>query len=360
MCNDTKFMQQALKLARFGWGQTAPNPVVGCVIANRHGKLVGTGWTQPSGRPHAEIMALKEAGEAANGGTAYVTLEPCAHHGQTPPCANALIEARLARVHIGHIDPDPRVCGKGRAMLQAAGIEVIEGAFAPEAENDNQGFLLRVTEGRPLVTLKLAMSANGFMRTPDGKTQWITGQLARDYGHLLRAQHDAIITGHGTLLADNPTLDCRLSGMAHYSPVPVVMAHNGGLPPKSHLAQRAQHEEVLVYGEAEGAGPSTAGKGVHIVLDALTPQAVLADLAARGINRVLLECGARLAASFLAAKLVDRLAVFTAPHDVKMHDVAIDSATSDLASLQLDLKNNFEAVEKLILGDDRYCLYHHK
>ena len=369
MDDHAKFMQQALKLARLSWGQTAPNPSVGCVIANADGQLVGTGWTQPAGRPHAENIALQEAGEKARGGTAYVSLEPCAHYGQTPPCATALIEAGLRCVHIGHIDPDPRVRGKGCAMLQAAGIEVMmaEAACAQDAENDNRGFLLRVTQGRPLVTLKLAVSADGFMRTPDtpdGKQQWITKKLARDFGHLLRAQHDAIITGRGTLLADNPRLDCRLSGMADMSPVPVVMARNGVLPQDSHLAHRAehgcaQHKEVLVYGQAESVEARAGESGTRIILDALTPQAVLADLAARGINRVLLESGPSLAAAFLAAGLVDQLAIFTAPHNIKMHDKKSESK-SDLACLPLDLENDFTMVETLKLGADMYVFYRAK
>ena len=323
-------MQQALKLGRYGLGRTAPNPAVGCVIV-KDNHVVGCGFTQDGGRPHAEAQALADAGAAAKGATAYVTLEPCAHEGQTPACAQSLIDAGLARVVFALGDPDPRVNGGGAAMLQAAGIEVERGLCAEEAQFDQLGFLLKTTQARPMVTLKLALSANGFMRTPDGQSPWITGPLSRQKGHMLRAEHDAIITGSGTLLADDPSLDCRLPGLADASPLPVVMRRSGALPPDCKLAQRAD----------------------IIVTDA-APDAVLADLArpeaGRGITRVLLECGPILAAAFLAAGLVDRLAVFSAPHSIDM------AGESDISRMKLDFAD-FTLIAEQPLGEDVFRHY---
>lgn len=329
MHTDKDYMQQALRLGRFGLGMTAPNPAVGCVLVNA-ARVVGTGYTQKGGRPHAEAVALAEAGDAAKGATAYVTLEPCAHHGETPPCAQSLIDAGIAKVFYALGDPDPRVNGGGAAMLEAAGIEVEQGLCADEAHRDQLGFLLRVTKGRPLVTLKLATSANGFMRTPDGESPWITGGQARLMGHRLRATHDAIITGSGTLLADDPSLDCRLPGLEAASPVPVVMRRSGALPEGCKLAARN-----------------------HLIVSDLPPRDLLADLATRGMTRVLLECGPTLAAAFLAADLVDALAHFAAPHEVAM------SGESDISVMGLDF-TDFDIVGSFTAGEDRYTHYQRK
>jgi diaminohydroxyphosphoribosylaminopyrimidine deaminase/5-amino-6-(5-phosphoribosylamino)uracil reductase len=323
---DEDFMRQALALGRFGLGMTAPNPAVGCVLV-KDGQLIGCGVTQKSGRPHAEAMALAEAGDAAQGATAYVTLEPCAHTGQTPPCAASLKEAGVARVVYAIDDPDPRVNGGGAAMLREAGISVESGLLADEARRDQLGFLLSKTENRPMVTLKLALSANGFMRTPQGETPWITGPLARQTGHLLRAAHDVIITGSGTVAQDDPSLDCRLPGLADASPVPVVMSRSGALPENCKLAQR---DNVII---SEGA-----------------PDTVLADLAARGMTRAMLECGPKLAAAFLAADLIDALAIFTAPHEVAM------TGESDISQMQIDL-TRFVKTHEAMLGPDHYGHY---
>ena len=323
---DEDYMRQALALGRFGLGHTAPNPAVGCVLV-KEAQIIGSGFTQKSGRPHAEAMALEEAGDKAQGATAYVTLEPCAHTGQTPPCAASLTEAGVARVIYAIDDPDPRVNGGGAAMLREAGIKVEQGLLADEAQRDQLGFLLSKTEDRPLVTLKLAVSANGFMRTPEGEAPWITGALARNMGHLLRAQHDAIVTGSGTVREDDPSLDCRLPGLTEASPVPVVMSRSGALPEHSKLAQCAN---AMV---TDGA-----------------PAAVLADLAARGMTRVLLECGPKLAAAFLADDLVDELALFTAPHEVAMQ------GESDISQMQLNLAR-FAKTHEAMLGPDSYVHY---
>lgn len=346
---DIHFMQQATSLARFGWGQVAPNPAVGCVVVNAQGQVVGTGWTQKSGRPHAEAVALAEAEEGARGGTAYVTLEPCAHTGETPPCAQALIEAGIARVVFALGDPDVRVNGKGAAMLAAAGLEVETGVCAEIAEVDQRGFLLTQTHQRPLVTLKIAMSSDGFMRTPEGQSPWITGELARQKGHMLRAQHDAIVTGAGTLAADNPSLDCRLPGLAEASPVPVIMSRGGKVSPNCHLATRAKQETVLLYTETK-----SDFVGETMVLAPLTPEAVLADLAARGMTRVLLECGPELALAFAQAGCLDEVAIFIAPKKV---DLGGKSDISRLMSPEaLDLTQFTESAPQQ-LGPDLYMHY---
>jgi riboflavin synthase alpha subunit len=205
-------MKLALHLAQRGLGRVAPNPAVGCVlVAPESGRIIARGWTQPSGRPHAEVHALNKLGGKAKGATAYVTLEPCAHHGKTPPCAEALIEAGVTRVVSAMTDPDPRVSGKGHEMLRKAGIEVVEGVLEEEAYHLNEGFILKVREGRPLVMLKLASSLDGRTATHSGESQWITGEAARNRGHLMRAEADAIMIGSATAIVDDPTLTCRLS-----------------------------------------------------------------------------------------------------------------------------------------------------
>lgn len=330
MTTDTHYMQQALRLGRYGLGRTAPNPAVGCVIVNND-QVVGTGYTQPGGRPHAEAIALAVAGEQAKGASAYVSLEPCAHEGQTPPCAQSLINAGVARVIYALDDPDPRVNGGGAAMLRAADVTVEKGLCAEAARRDQLGFLLKTVKQRPMVTLKLAVSANGFMRTPQGESPWITGPLARDKGHMMRAQHDAIITGSGTLQSDDPSLNCRLPGLADASPVPVVMRRSGALPKTCKLAKR---DNVIVTDAA--------------------PTDVLADLArsvnGRDMTRVLLECGPTLAAAFLADDLVDAVSLFSAPHNVDME------GESDISRMGLDL-SGFMQIEKQRLGVDTYRHY---
>lgn len=346
---DIHFMQQALRLARFGWGQVAPNPAVGCVVVDAAGHVVGTGWTQNTGRPHAETVALAEAGKRARGGTAYVTLEPCAHTGKTPPCAQALIEAGIARVVYAIGDPDARVNGAGAAMLAAAGIQVETGLCAAQAETDQRGFLLSQSDKRAMVTLKIAISADGFMRTPEGQSPWITGVLARQKGHMLRAQHDAIITGAGTLAADDPSLDCRLPGLADASPLPVMMSRGGKISPKCKLAQRAKHEAVLLYTQTD-----SDFAGETCVVKQLTPEAVLADLAARGITRVLLECGPKLALAFAQARCLDEVAVFISSKPV---DLGGKSDISTLMSPEgLDL-TQFSEGDTQQFGQDTYIHY---
>jgi diaminohydroxyphosphoribosylaminopyrimidine deaminase/5-amino-6-(5-phosphoribosylamino)uracil reductase len=313
--SDFSQMRHALTLAGRALGQVAPNPAVGCAIV-RDGVVVGRGWTQKGGRPHAETMALAQAGGAARGATAYVTLEPCAHHGQTPPCANALIDAGVVRVVAAVEDPDPRVSGKGFAMLRAANIEVTTDVLKNEAAELNAGFFLRILEGRPLVTLKIAESADGFIAKPSGESKWITGEEARRFAHLLRARHDAILVGIGTVLADDPELTCRLPGLENRSPIRVVLDSGLRLSPASKLAQTARRIPTLVFTASDG-GDELKELGVEIVkiADQGRPnvRAVLSTLAKRGITRLLVEGGAVVHAAFLEQGLADRLEIFRAP-----------------------------------------------
>ncbi|MGA9796099.1 MAG: bifunctional diaminohydroxyphosphoribosylaminopyrimidine deaminase/5-amino-6-(5-phosphoribosylamino)uracil reductase RibD [Rhizomicrobium sp.] len=309
MTQNRTHMRHALTLTSRGLGRVAPNPAVGCVIV-KDGRVVGRGWTQPGGRPHAEVVALGQAGEAARGATVYVTLEPCAHLGQTPPCAEALIKAGVARVIAAVEDPDPRVQGGGFKMLRDTGVEVVTGVLEKEAAHLNAGFFLRIEEKRPLVTIKLARSADNKTVSPD---KWITGEEARRFGHLLRAQNDAILIGIGTALADDPMLDCRLPGLEDRSPIRVVLDTHLRLPQSAKLVQTAKQIPTLVFAASDG-GAALRKHGVEIVRVAqgrVDPLAVLHTLAARGITRLLIEGGATVASAFLA--LSDRLEIFTAP-----------------------------------------------
>jgi diaminohydroxyphosphoribosylaminopyrimidine deaminase/5-amino-6-(5-phosphoribosylamino)uracil reductase len=309
---DQSHMQHALTLAARGIGRVAPNPAVGCVIV-KDGRVVGRGWTQPGGRPHAETVALKRAGAAARGATAYVTLEPCAHLGQTPPCADALIKAGVARVVAAVEDPDPRVKGGGFKMLRDAGIEVVTGVLEKDAVHLNQGFFLRIQEKRPLVTVKLARSAD-HMTARRSADKWITGEEARRFGHLLRAQNDAILIGIGTALADDPMLDCRLPGLEDRSPMRVVLDTHLRLPESAKLVQTAAKIPTLVFTASDG-GAALRKHGVEIVHVArggsVDRLAVLRELASRGVTRLLVEGGATIASAYL--DIADRLEIFTAP-----------------------------------------------
>ena len=313
-------MRAALALARRSLGSTWPNPAVGCVIV-RDGVVVGQGRTQKGGRPHAETQALAEAGAAAAGATVYVTLEPCAHHGRTPPCADALVAAGVARVVSALEDPDPRVSGQGHERLRKAGIAVEVGEGADEAREINAGFLLRVAEGRPLFRLKMATSLDGRIATASGESKWITGEAARRDGHRLRATHDAILIGSATAAADNPALTCRLPGMAHRSPVRIVLDSQARLDLGSTLATTAREVPVwLMCTNAADAGRRDAlrAAGVEVMevpatsdgrIDIPSAGRVLGE---RGLTRVLIEGGGQVAAAFLKAGLVDRITSYRA------------------------------------------------
>ncbi|MBI5163302.1 MAG: bifunctional diaminohydroxyphosphoribosylaminopyrimidine deaminase/5-amino-6-(5-phosphoribosylamino)uracil reductase RibD [Magnetospirillum sp.] len=315
-------MLAALGLARRGLGTVWPNPAVGCIVV-KDGAVVGRGWTQPGGRPHAETEALAMAGAAARGSTVYVTLEPCSHHGKTPPCADALASAGVTRVVAAIVDPDPRVSGRGLARLQGAGVMVTAGVMQEEAAALNAGFFLKVREGRPLVTLKLATTLDGRIATHSGESRWITGDAARAAVHLMRAEHDAVMVGSGTALADDPELSCRLPGLEERSPVRVVVDGRLRLPLTSRLVASANDIPTWVVTLAGGGNHARREAfeeaGVEMIElpgDAdhrLQPLAVLRRLAADGVTRVLVEGGSHLASALLRDELVDRLVWFRAP-----------------------------------------------
>ena len=327
MTDDARWMGAALALAGRGVGRTAPAPSVGCVIV-KGGQVVGRGWTQPGGRPHAEAVALAQAGEAARGATAYVTLEPCAHVSQRgPACADGLSSAGIARVVAAAIDPDPRTAGQGIARLRAAGIEVATGVGEIDARQVAAGFFRRHAAGRPFVTLKLAMSIDGRIALSDGRSRWITGEAARGHAHLLRARSDLVVVGRGTLEADDPLLDVRIDGLEDRSPRVAVLSRTlTAMPMDRRLAGR----EALILDRVEA-------------LDAL------AD-----VNDVLVEGGAGVAAAFLAADRVDRLVVYRAPIVVGEGLAAVaDIGLGDLA----DAHGRWREVENRRLGNDRLEVY---
>jgi diaminohydroxyphosphoribosylaminopyrimidine deaminase/5-amino-6-(5-phosphoribosylamino)uracil reductase len=309
-------MRAALALAARGLGRVWPNPAVGCVLVRDGGAgpVVARGWTQPGGRPHAETEAIRRAGDAARRATAYVTLEPCAHTGKTPPCAEALVAAGIARAVVAVEDPDPRVSGRGIARLREAGIRVDVGACAAEASELNAGFFLRVTQGRPLVSLKLATSLDGRIATRSGDSRWITGEAARRRGHLLRATHDAILIGTGTALADDPELTCRLPGLDDRSPVRVVLDRQLRLPEGTKILAAGSVPTLIVTaapGDATRITVLQRGGAQVIEVPASDGRLSLPDtvraLGGRGITRLLVEGGSMLAASLLQQDLVDRI-----------------------------------------------------
>jgi len=314
-------MALALTLARRGLGRTAPNPPVGCVLV-KDGRAVGRGWTQPAGRPHAEAEALRRAGDAAKGATAYVTLEPCNHHGATPPCTEALIAAGVGRCVVAQSDPDPNVAGRGLDRLRAAGIVVDTGVGADAAADLYRGYTLQRRDGRPSVTLKLATTLDGRIATRRGESQWITGAAARAHGHRLRATHDAVMVGSGTALADNPRLSVRLPGLDDQQPLRVVVDGRLRVPLTHDLVARAREHGTLLITRTDALADRRAAyesAGVRVVRvgahgdGSPSPFAALQALAARGVTRVLVEGGSMLAAGLSRAGLVDEVVWFRAP-----------------------------------------------
>ena len=314
-------MGSALALARRGLGLTWPNPSVGCVIVDAGGRVVGRGVTAPGGRPHAEPQALAQAGAAARGGTAYVTLEPCAHVGATPSCATTLGEGGVARCVIALEDPDPRTAGKGAARLREAGVTVEMGLRAAEAEEATLGFLTRARVGRPAFLLKSAMTIDGRIATRTGESKWITGEPARAFGYLLRAQCDAILVGIGTAIADDPMLDVRLAGLEDRRPVRLVADARLRLPLTSKLARSAARQPLWILTRQNVDADRAAGFrsiGAEVIgvptlaSGELDLGAAAQELGRRGLTRVLVEGGGRIAAALLREALIDRLYAFRA------------------------------------------------
>ncbi len=313
-------MRRALRLAVKGLRGCAPNPAVGCVIVNQGG-VAGEGFHARTGEPHAEIMALRKAGGRARGATAYVTLEPCSHHGRTPPCAPALIEAGVKRVVVALRDPNPRVAGSGLSLLREAGIEVGEGVCEAQAWRINRGFFSRFERGRPWLTLKLAATLDGRSALADGSSQWITGPVARAAVHRARARAGAVMTGMGTVLADDPMLNVRLPGQER-QPLRVVLDSNLSLPPQARLLGDTGGAVHVFCRDGADRGRretlSAAGVSIHEVEAGddgrLRLGSVLAVLAGLEVNEVYAECGPRLAGALVESGLVDELELFQGPH----------------------------------------------
>jgi len=344
-------MSLALTLARRGVGHVWPNPAVGCVIVDSEGHVAGRGWTQDGGRPHAETEALRAAGARARGATAYVSLEPCAHHGQTGPCAQALIDAGVARVVSAVEDPDPRVAGRGDAMLASAGVGVQVGVLAAQARQVNEGFFSKVLRGRPFVTLKLATTLDGRIALPSGESRWITGDRAREHGHLERARHDAVLVGIGTALADDPELTCRLAGSRSRGPVRIVVDTKARLPVTSKLASTAGALPLWLL--STQASPALRAAGVKMFQvpsssNGVDLSAALKVLADEGLTRVLVEGGASIASALLKAGLVDRLIWYRAA-TVMGEGI---SAVASLGHGSLKDLPRFKREETIRLGED--------
>jgi diaminohydroxyphosphoribosylaminopyrimidine deaminase/5-amino-6-(5-phosphoribosylamino)uracil reductase len=317
---DRDHMAAALVLAERGLGQVWPNPAVGAILVNE-GRVVGRGWTQPGGRPHAETEALGRAGGSARGATIYVTLEPCAHVGKTPPCADALAAAGIGRAVVAVQDPDPRVSGKGLQRMAGAGIAIDLGLLGVEARDLNAGFFSRVLRGRPTVTVKCATTLDGRIATRTGESRWITGEEARRAAHGLRASHDAVMIGIGTAIADDPDLTCRLPGMEHRSPVRIVVDGRLQLPLTGTLARTASRSPVWLVTLAGGEGHRRRAL-IDLGVDLIEVSAdrdgrpnlaeALNALGSRGLTRVLAEGGSALTGALLASDLVDRIVWYRA------------------------------------------------
>ena len=354
-------MRRALNLAALGEGRTSPNPLVGAVVLDAAGQLVGEGFHARAGDPHAEVGALAQAGARARGGTLIVTLEPCCHHGRTPPCTEAVINAGIARVVVAMVDPDPRVAGGGIARLRAAGLEVIEAVAEAQALRLNRAFVHRVRSGFPLGILKWAMSLDGRTALPNGQSQWISGPAARDWVHRLRAGCDAVIVGGGTVRADDPLLTSR--GRRQPEPLRVVLSRSLDLPEAAQLWDQAAATTLVAHGpvgatdqrEGEAGAAATCALldrlGVErLVLPACEPAALLAALAARGCNRVLWECGPELATAALRQGCVQELTAVIAPK--LLGGLAARTPLADLGLESLDQVQPWRELTQTGLGGD--------
>jgi diaminohydroxyphosphoribosylaminopyrimidine deaminase/5-amino-6-(5-phosphoribosylamino)uracil reductase len=356
---DARFMTAAIALARRGLGLCAPNPAVGALIV-KDGAIVGRGWTRPGGRPHAETEALRETGANSRGATLYVTLEPCSHHGKTPPCAEAIVAAGIARVVSALEDPDPRVAGRGHRLLMEAGVKVATGVCAEAALRANLGHVLRVTRGRPMVALKLALTADGFAAGLNGEPRIsITGAVANGYVHMLRALHDAVLVGEGTALADNPLLTVRLPGMETRKPLRVVIDSDLKLRLKSRLAETATVYPTLVIAAEDASAEKEARLAALGVEVARAPRdeaghadigAALGILAARGITRVFCEGGPVLAEALIGGGFADEMILLSSAKPLGREGRA-GLGVGALAALADP--GRYASVETRMIGEDR-------
>jgi len=360
---DRHMMSIAIRMARRGIGATAPNPSVGAVIADEAtGELIARGWTQPGGRPHGEKEALRRAGERARGRTMYVTLEPCAHTGRVPTCADAILTAGLRRVVCAIPDPNPVVSGRGFAQLRRHGVEVDVGLLADEARWVTLGHILRITARRPFVQIKMALDAAGRVAAGDGAPVWVTGPEARAFAHHLRAEADAILVGSGTVLADDPELTCRLPGLAERSPDRIVLDARLRTPATAKVyRQNTVKTRIWVATASEGGGEAAAGRrGNAIVLDVGSPDGrsldldgLLDTLAENGLTRLMVEGGPTVWAAFLGAGFVDEACVITSA-------TAAEGAT--IPVIEGDPESYFgrfglRAALTRMLGPDRLCVF---
>jgi len=362
-CADTRFMAAALALGRRGLGLCAPNPAVGALVV-KDGVIVARGWTKPGGRPHAETEALRAAGAQAHGATLYVTLEPCSHHGQTPPCTDAIIAAGAGRAVYAVDDPDPRTFGRGAQILADAGIEVTRGVLADEARRANLGHFLRVTRDRPMVSLKLALTADFYAAGPPGDPRLgITGAPANGLVQVMRAMHDAVMTGIGTILADDSLLSVRLPGLEDRKPLRVVLDSDLRLPSSARLAATAARIPVLVIA-GEGATEASAARlreahieVAHVRRDAggrVDLDAALTLLGARGLTRIFSEGGPRLAAELIGQGLADEVIIFAAPEPLSRDGIlGLDTDTAAL----LGAADHYRLAETRMIGADRLTRY---
>jgi diaminohydroxyphosphoribosylaminopyrimidine deaminase/5-amino-6-(5-phosphoribosylamino)uracil reductase len=348
-------MRHALALGRRGIGRTGANPSVGCVMVSNDGRIVGRGRTSDGGRPHAEMNALAAAGDSARGATAYVTLEPCATVTDTPSCADSLIGAGVRRVVVAIQDPDSRTNGAGIAKLRNAGIEVATDVLADEAQQAHEGFFTRTLSNRPFVTLKIAQSLDGMTASASGASKWITGEEARRYGHLLRAQNDAILVGINTVVADDPSLTCRLPGLENLSPLRVVLDTRLRLSETSKLAMTTKTTPTMVFTTAATGTERLRNVGVEVVQVARDARgrpelsALLTELAKRNVTRLLVEGGATVHAAFLDRDLADRLEIFTAPI---VFGAAGHGSIDALAALSLEEAPRFRRISQRQVGID--------
>lgn len=359
---DKNFMCSAITMARRGLGRTAPNPSVGCVIVNKYGQIISRARTADGGRPHAETIAIENAEQGLHGATVYVTLEPCAHHGQTSPCAQALVEAGVSRVVIGVQDCDPRVSGKGIKILEEAGIEVALGVLDAECKQLHQSFFTKILKNRPYVTLKTACTLDGKIATASGESKWITGEIARAHVHMLRAKHDAVLVGIETVLADDCALTVR--GLMQNKPmIRIVLDSKLRIPLTCKLVDSSVDEPVWIFFDS---GNSNIEKkkilerkeGVTLIpIDPKGLQAVTIALAERGITCLLVEGGATVHTSFMKAQLFDELLIYRAP---KLIGSKAMSVFSDLDIDFLSEAHDLGLIDHFSLGKDSLEIYRPK
>ncbi len=350
-------MGKALLLAEQALGTTAPNPAVGCVLV-KDGKILSEGATKQGGRPHAEQVALMQVEDKLllKGATAYVTLEPCAHVGETPSCAGLLKDAGIARVVVAVIDPDKRVKGQGLEILKLAGVRVDLGLGFDEGIEINRAFFRRQHYGLPYITLKVATSLDGKVATVTGHSQWITSQQARDHGHGLRARSDAILTGSGTVLADDPMMTCRLNGYEHCSPIRIVLDRRGRVTPNHKIIKTANEVATWVYGGDPQHLNDTWAEPIAEI-DPYDLKAVMMDIANRGINSVMIEAGAELSTAFMVSDMVDEIYWYRAPMIIGDDGLAV------FKSLGVDAIADTQCFDRIMmeeLGPDILEVYRRK